>query len=161
MSDATFSKQNLMREILPGQLWLGNTGDASDYSSIYESGIVAIIDLALENMPPALARSLVYCRFPIIDGGQGSQEVLQTAIETVISLFRKEMPTLVVCGAGMSRSPAVVAAALSIINGENPDDWLRHVVSGHPHDISPQLWKDVRNVCENLKGLLAAKAKGS
>ena len=147
-----------MREILPGRLWLGNAGDTNDCSSIFEAGIVAIIDLALERIPPALARSLIYCRFPIIDGGQSGQEVLQAAIETVVSLLRKEMPTLVVCGAGMSRSPAVVAAALSIINSGNPDNWLRQVVSGHPHDISPQLWMDVRNVCDNLKELLAAKA---
>jgi hypothetical protein len=43
----------------------------------------------------------------------------------------------------MSRSPAVVAAALAIVEGGSPDEKLRQVVSGQPHDVSPQLWDAV------------------
>ena len=60
---------------------------------------------------------------------------------------KSQVPTLVYCGAGMSRSPAVVAAALSIVQGGSPEDRLREVVAGHPHDVSPQLWEAVCKVC--------------
>ncbi len=41
----------------------------------------------------------------------------------------------------MSRSPAIVAAALSIVQGGSPEDKLKEVVAGRSHDVSPQLWE--------------------
>lgn len=141
-----------MREILAGCLWLGNVGDARNMDGILSAGIVAVIDLALEDLTPVLTRSMIYCRFPIADGEQGAVPVLRTAIETVASLIRKGVPTLVYCGAGMSRSPAVVAAALSIVEGGSPEERLEQVVAGHPHDVSPQLWQAVREACSRKEG---------
>ena len=139
-----------MREIIPGKLWLGNAADAHNVESIMQAGILAVIDLAAEQPIPALPRSLVYCRFPILDGQQTSQAVLRAAIEAIVSLLNKEFPTLVYCSAGMSRSPAVVAGALSVLQGGSPDDRLRQIALGHPHDVSPQLWQDVRDVCAEI-----------
>ncbi len=139
-----------MREIIPGKLWLGNAADAHNVESIMQAGILAVIDLAAEQPMPTLPRSLVYCRFPILDGQQTSQAVLRAAIEAIVSLLNKEIPTLVYCSAGMSRSPAVVAGALSVLQGGSPDDRLRQIALGHPHDVSPQLWQDVRDVCAEM-----------
>jgi len=136
-----------MREIVPGILWLGNSADARDLQRVLDVGMVALIDLAAEDPMPAMPRSIVYCRFPIADGGQASKPVLRIAIETVASLLKNEVPTLVFCGAGMSRSPAVAAAALAIVLGGSPDERLNEVVSDHPHDVSSRLWADVREVC--------------
>lgn len=119
--------------------------------SILRSGIQAVIDLAIEQLMPTLPRSLMYCRFPIMDGQQNSQSVLHSAIEMLVSLLRKRIPTLVCCSAGMSRSPAVVAGALSVFEGRNPDDQLREIVMGHPHDVSPQLWQEVRCICVEME----------
>jgi len=47
----------------------------------------------------------------------------------------------------MSRSPAVVAAALSIVQGGGPEDKLKEVVAGHPHDVSPHLGEAVCGAC--------------
>jgi hypothetical protein len=33
----------------------------------------------------------------------------------------------------------VEAAAISIVQGGSPDDKLRSIVTGYPHDVSPQL----------------------
>ena len=143
-------EQNPMREILPGTLWLGNAADARDLKGVMDAGILAVMDLALEELTPELPRSTLYCRFPIVDGEQSSLNVLRTAIETLVSLLDKQIPTLVYCGAGMSRSPAVVAAALSVLQGRSPEDQLRQVVAGHPHDVSSRLWRDVRSVCEEI-----------
>ena len=139
-----------MREIIPGRLWLGNTGDVRNIEAIMRAGVLAVIDLAGEQMMPTLPRSLMYCRFPVLDGQQTSQTVLYSAIETLVSLLRKEIPTLVYCRAGMSRSPAVTAGAIAILQGGDPNERLRKIVLGHPHDVSPQLWQDVRNACAEM-----------
>ena len=136
-----------MREILSGRLWIGSAGDGRDPERLMVAGVVAVVNLAAEEPSPVLPRSLVYCRFPIMDGEQDTQGILDAAIHTVASLLKNEVPTLVYCGAGMSRSPAVVAAALSIVQGGSPDERLRQIVAGHPHDVSSQLWEAVQRVC--------------
>jgi hypothetical protein len=140
-----------MREILPDRLWLGNAADAHNVESIMQAGITAVIDLAIEQVMPAFPRSLIYCRFPIMDGQQGAQAILQTAIEALVSLLRHGIPTLICCSAGMSRSPAVAAGAISVCYGGTPDDRLREIVLGHPHDVSPSLWQDVRSICAEME----------
>lgn len=141
-----------MREIIPGRLWLGNAGDGRDPARLLEAGVVAVINLAVEEPSPILPRTMTYCHFPIMDGAQECEGVLAGAIQTLVSLLRNQVPVLVHCGAGMSRSPAVVAATLAIVEGGSPEERLHQVVSGHPHDVSPQLWQAVRMVIEAQKG---------
>jgi len=135
-----------MREIIPGRLWLGNAGDGRGPARLLEAGIVAVINLAVEEPSPILPRTMTYCHFPIMDGAQECEGVLVVAIQTLVSLLRNRVPVLVHCGAGMSRSPAVVAAALAIVEGGSPEERLRQIVSGHPHDVSAQLWEAVRRI---------------
>ncbi len=139
-----------MREIIPGKLWIGNAGDGRDPERLLEAGVVAIMNLAAEESSPILPRSMVYCHFPIMDGDQNGLGILDVAIRTLVSLLEKRIPTFVYCGAGMSRSPALVAAALSIVQGGSPDEKLRDVVAGHPHDVSPLLWEAVCRACRAL-----------
>jgi predicted protein tyrosine phosphatase len=136
-----------MREILLGQLWIGNAGDMRDPARLLAAGVVAVVNVAAEEPSPILPRSMVYCRFPIMDGVQEDQGILEVAIQALVSLLKNQVPTLVCCGAGMSRSPAVVAAALSIAHGGSPEEKLREVVAGQSHDVSPRLWEEVRRVC--------------
>jgi protein-tyrosine phosphatase len=79
-----------------------------------------------------------------MDGEQDDESVLDLAIQTVVSLLKKQTPTLVHCGAGMSRAPAVAAAALSIVQGGSPDEKLKEIAASRPHDVSPQLWDAVK-----------------
>jgi protein-tyrosine phosphatase len=132
-----------MRAAIPHRLWLGNALEGRDPRRLYDAGIAAIVDLAMEESPAQLPRDLVYCRFPVIDGAGNSRELLVMAVETVAALIRKEIPTLVCCGAGMSRSPAIVAAALAVAKGKSPEEQLQSLVIGAPHDVSPVLWTDV------------------
>jgi protein-tyrosine phosphatase len=132
-----------MREILPYQLWIGNAGDGRDAARLLAAGVVAVVNLAAEEPSSVLPRSMIYCHFPLIDGPQDDQTVLDVAIQTVVSLLKKRVPTLVYCGAGMSRSPAIVAAALAIVQGGSPDEKLKEIVAGHPHDVSPHLWEAI------------------
>jgi protein-tyrosine phosphatase len=137
-----------MREILPGSLWIGNAGDGRDSGRLLQAGVVAVMNLAAEEPPPVLPRSMIYCHFPIVDGAPDDQTILRVAIQTLVSLLKNQVPTLVHCRAGMGRSPAVVAAALAIVQGGSPEEKLWEVVAGHPHDVSPQLWEAVRRVFE-------------
>jgi protein-tyrosine phosphatase len=140
-----------MREILPSQLWIGNAGDGRDPERLLWAGVVALINVAAEEPSPVLPRSMVYCHFPLTDGVPDDPRVLGVAIQTVVSLLNEQIPTLVYCGAGMSRSPAVVAAALSIAKGGSPDEKLKEIVAGHPHDVSPDLWEAVCRACRALQ----------
>lgn len=129
-----------MREILPNQLWIGNAGDGRDPERLLSAGVVAVINLAAEGPSPMLPRSTI----SLTDGAADDQAI---PIQTIVSLLKTQVPTLVHCGAGMSRSPAVVAAALSIVQGGSPDDKLKEITTGHPHDVSPHLWDAVCGVC--------------
>ena len=136
-----------MREILSNQLWIGNAGDARDAGRLLRAGVAAVINLAAEEPLPNLPRSMIYCHFPLVDGPQDDEAVLDMAIQTVVCLLKNQVSTLVYCGAGMSRSPAVVAAAPSIVQGGSPDEKLKEIVAGRPHDVSPHLWEAVCRAC--------------
>ena len=140
-----------MREILPDKLWLGNAADIRNVEAMMQAGILAVVDLAYEQAMPAYPRSIAYCRFPIVDGQQSLQGILQVAIESLVAMLEAEIPVLVCCGAGMSRSPAVAAAAVAILRGGDPDDKLREITAGYPHDVSPTLWREVREICAALQ----------
>jgi protein-tyrosine phosphatase len=133
-----------MHEILPNQLWIGNAGDGRDAARLLEAGVAAVVNLAAEEPSPALPRGMIYCRLPIMDGEQDDDSVLDLAIQIVVSLLKKEIPTLVHCSAGMSRSPAVAAAALAIVQSGSPEEKLKQIAASRPHDVSPQLWEAVK-----------------
>ena len=94
---------------LPGyRLWIGHVGNVRDPRELVEAGIVAVVDLALNESSVMLGRELVYCRFPLLDGAGNPRWLLRMAVDTVAGLLRSDTPALVYCSAGMSRSPAVV-----------------------------------------------------
>jgi hypothetical protein len=133
-----------VRQVSPYWLWLGHAGDGRDFPALYEAGIRAVVQLALEE--PALhpPRDLVYCRIPLLDGAGNADDVLFLAIRTVADLLRRRVPALVCCGAGMSRAPAVAAAALALVEQEPPEDCLRRLAEhGHPTDVMPGLWNEI------------------
>jgi hypothetical protein len=135
-----------MRRIQPYHLWLGHVGDIRDLRGVLAAGMEAIVDLALNERPTVVTRELVYCRFPLVDGAGNPPWLLRTAVETVAMLLRAGTPTLVFCGAGMSRSPAVVAGGIALVRGCSPSEALALVSSSGPCDVSPGLWQDLAAV---------------
>jgi protein-tyrosine phosphatase len=140
-----------MREIPPYRLWLGHLGDVRDSRGVLAAGIAALVDLALNEPPIAAPRELVYCRFPLVDGAGNPAWLLKAAIETTTGFLKRNVPTLVYCGAGMSRSPAVAAAAISLVSGRPPDACLAMVVQSGPGDVSPTLWREIKAVLDDLR----------
>jgi len=144
-----------MREVTP-HLYLGNALDARDLRRLYELEIAAVVDLAIEEVPAQLGREIVYCRFPLVDGAGNADWLLRAAIETTCGFVPGRVKTLVACSGGMSRSPAIVAAVLALQSGKSPDECLLELVAGHPHDVSPLLWQDLRELWNRLPGAIPA-----
>jgi protein-tyrosine phosphatase len=138
-----------MRQIAPHLLWVGHAGDGSDFRHILDTGIQAVVQLAVEEPPLSLPRELTFCRFPLVDGAGNEPKVLTMAITTVANLLEQRVPTLICCGGGMSRSPAIAAAALSMVYQMTPEDSLKEVAQDHPADVVPALWQEIKAVLQS------------
>ena len=145
-----------MREILPNQLWIGNAGDGRDPERLLAAGVVAVINLAAEEPSPVLPRSMIYCHFPLMDGPQDDLRVLDVAIQTVVSLLKKPNPHAGLLRGGDEPISRHCGRCLSIVQGGSPDDKLKEIVAGHPHDVSPHLWEAVQRTCSSLTGTVNA-----
>lgn len=135
-----------MNQITPYPLWIGHAGDGRAFQKLFDEGIKAIVQLALEEPPLNPPRELIYLRFPLLDGGGNSHTMLRLAVSNVAELTRQTTPTLVCCGAGMSRSPAIAAAALSMVESVSIEKCLERVIQMHPADVSTAFWAQVREV---------------
>jgi protein-tyrosine phosphatase len=135
-----------MNQITPYPLWIGHTGDSRAFREVFERGIKVIVQLALEEPPLQPPRELIYLRFPLLDGNWNDANLLHLAIRCVAVLMQRGMPTLVGCGAGMSRSPAIVAAALATVEHAELEECLERVTQLHPADLSPGFWEDVHQL---------------
>lgn len=132
-----------MRCVNPFPMWLGGRGDVSDLSAVVALGVEAIVDLADAEPPLAVPRSLVHIRLPLVDGGGNPTWLLRLAVEVVERLVNGNVPTLVCCQSGMSRSPSVVALALSRVTGQPPAESLARCVGPGASDVSPVLWHEL------------------
>ena len=133
-----------MRQISAHLLWLGNAGDGRDYKRVLDTGIQAVVQLAAEEPVLELPRDLVYCRFPLVDGLGNDWKLLHLAIMTVANLLAMKVPTLVVSGAGLSRSPAIAAAAIAVVFQQSADECLKEIAEHAPADVAPALWEEVK-----------------
>lgn len=140
-----------MKQITPYQLWVGHAGDGRAPPVIVDNGIKAVVQLAVEELALQLPRELIYLRYPLLDGSGNKPLLLRLAIDGVAKLVEAGTPTLVCCGGGMSRSPAVIAAALAIVERTDLDEVLARMLRSHPADISPALWAEVRRLMPTLR----------
>lgn len=142
-----------MRQIFPHLLWLGNAGDGRDFRQQLDAGIKAVVQLAEEEPALQPPRDMMYFRCPLADGPGNDETYLLLTIVTIANLLERRIPTLVCCGGGMSRSPAVAAAALAMVYQEVPDEVLKKVAEHHPADVVPGLWNDVKTALEKERGI--------
>jgi protein-tyrosine phosphatase len=140
----------LIRGVFSNLLFVGNAIDARDLRLLYDNGIRAVVDLAINEKPAQLGREMIYCRFPINDGDGNSNAIIALVIRTVEALVRDDTRTLVACSAGMSRSPAIAAITLAVLSGREPDECLRQVIDRAPNDISPILWTHIKGVYNEM-----------
>ena len=145
-----------MRQILPHELWVGHDGDARDFTRIHEAGIKALVQLAFEEPALQTPRDLLYFRFPLVDGSGNQGDFLAMAIHLVSELLSRRVPTLVCCGAGMSRSPCIAAAALAIHLRVPFGSCLEIVTGQGPSDISRGLCAEVSEITEESRRIFGA-----
>jgi len=126
-------------------LWVNHAGDGRAYQEAADRGIRAIVQVAITELPLHPPREFVYCRIPLMDGCGNDPGILQLAIGSVATLLCQGIPTLVCCAAGMSRSPAIAAAAIARVEGLDLDECLKMVAKFRVADVSPGLWEDVRH----------------
>ena len=140
----------MIREIHPDCLFVGNAMDCRDLGLLSDNRIAAVVDLAANEPPAQLARDMIYCRIPIVDGDANPNAIIETAVRCVVTLVNNNIRAMVACSAGMSRSPAIAAAAMAILTKIQPDECLRTITSDAPHDVSPLLWSHVKTVCSEI-----------
>jgi protein-tyrosine phosphatase len=140
-----------MNQIKPHPLWVGHTGEGRDFREIFDAGIEAVVQVAAEEPPPQPPREVICCHFPLVDGPGNRAALLSLAIQTVATLVKIRLPTLVICSAGVSRSPAIAAVALALAHREPVEDWLARVVRCHPSDVSPGFWIEVTRILPTLR----------
>lgn len=141
-----------MDQIPPHRLWIGHAGDSRNYSQLLESGIKAVVQLALEELPLQPPRDFTYLRFPLVDGDCNAAGLIDLAILAVATLIKSRVPTLVCCAAGMSRSPAIAAGALAVATQETPESSLIHVAQYRRADVSPGLWSQILEALTSSAG---------
>ncbi len=139
-----------MKQVRDHTLWIGHAGDGRDFRAILDAGIRAIVQLAIEEPPIQPPRELIFLRFPLLDGGGNDVAVLRLAIDAVLDLIEREIPTLVCCGAGMSRSPGIVAAALAHAYRSQPEQVLQVILQDRPSDVSPALWAEIQATLKSM-----------
>jgi protein-tyrosine phosphatase len=133
-----------MRPIASYSLWLGHVDDAVNLEGLDKLRILAVVDLARNELPVILPRELTYCRFPLVDGSGNPPWLLRAAVDTVAGLVRQEVSTLVYCSAGLSRSPCIGAAALAKVRKCSLRDALALVLESRRSDVSPGLFLDLQ-----------------
>jgi hypothetical protein len=135
---------DLLRQITSTSCWIGTAADCQSFREIFDLGIQAVVQLAAEEPALAAPRELLLFRFPILDSSGNDPVVLRLAIQTIGQLIAARIPALLSCSAGMSRSPAILAAALALTDRCSIDDCLKRVIGDGPSEVSPALWNEIR-----------------
>lgn len=141
----------IMRSVIPARLWIGNLRDLGSPRAILDAGIAAVVQLSVEETLPQLPRDLVFCHFPLVDGDGNDPAILRLCLHCVAELLTDGVPTLVCCGGGMSRSPTIASAAVSLLEYRPIDEAVRSITADGAIDISPAFWNDVVRVLEGMK----------
>jgi protein-tyrosine phosphatase len=139
LASPALTEESVVRHIPDYSLWLGHAGDARDRNELLRLGVGAVVDLAVEEPPAVAGHEMVYCRFPL----------LRAAIDLTATLLRQKIPTLVACSSGLSRAPAVAAAALVRLGRPTLQDAIMHLANFGQFDVSSGLLQDVVNVMES------------
>lgn len=128
-----------MRRIEKHPVWIGHVGDLLDVRGVMAAGVSAVVELA-DNEPFAnLPRDLIRLRFPLSDGGDNPPWLLRLAVDSLATLIREAVPTLVCCSCGLNRSVCLVAAGLARVQGACFAEKLAWLAALGPADVSPRL----------------------
>lgn len=132
--------------------FIGNRGDFRDNAVLRRAAIQAIVDLAMEELPVTASRETLMFRIPLEDGGGNEAETLRLGVDLVHTLLVMGRTTLIVCSAGMSRSPSIVALAIARKRNIEPEAALSILAAHGPVDVSPAFWAGLRRAHDARNG---------
>lgn len=124
--------------------------DIRDLRLLYDHQLAAVVDLAANERPAQLSHDLIYLRVPLVDGNGNPSSTIELAVRCLVMLIDKRVKTVVACSAGMSRAPAIAAAAIAVTTQRPIEECLLQIVAHAPHDLSSTLWSQVRAVYQEL-----------
>lgn len=137
-----------MRKVEGRALWIGNSSDLRDPQSVLAAGIEAVMELAAGEPLAVLPREIIRCRFPLCDGEDNPEWLLRFAATTVATFLRANVPVLICCSAGMSRSVVVAAAGIALAENRQLVESLTIVAESGPADVSPGLFIQLKHALE-------------
>jgi len=140
-----------MYEIHPNLFWVGHALDIREPRGLFDAGITAVVDVAFEELPAQLPRQLIYCRFPLNDGGGNAPSVLTQTVQTLVDLLSSGTRTVVACSAGMSRSPTIAAFSLAAHLSQEPNDVITRIADIKSLELKRALWNDVADVFSKIR----------
>ncbi len=128
-----------MRQVPGYPVWIGHRGDLRDPRSISAAGISFLVDLAIDEPVPQVSRELAFARFPLYDGAGNEAWLVRAAIDTCVFALRSNQTLMVMCSSGLSRSPSIAAAAISVHYSLPPGECLK-LTTAECGDVSPSFW---------------------
>lgn len=98
------------------KIYLGNSKDAANDFDLAQAGITAVLNVAID-LPCPVRKGIVSYRVGLYDGPGNPAGMFEAAVVTLGSLIEGDHTVLIHCHAGISRSPAVLAAYLTAKKG--------------------------------------------
>ena len=95
------------------QLWLGDAEDACDNTTLKRVGVTAVLNVANGMYEGPDYLSFKHLKIGLLDDGSDQEIMKQLAAYTLKQLIDSGEVVLIHCGAGLSRSPYIVARYLS------------------------------------------------
>ena len=121
-----------MRRVADG-LWLGDVQDAGRPDELRARGVTRIVSLIDAELDEPYPETVRVTRHPLTDGQAAEWAPFAAATDTVRGALDADESVLCHCSAGISRSGAVVAAALAVRHDESFDAGLERVVAAKPN----------------------------
>lgn len=139
MIDGNFTLSTQLTEIAP-RLYLGSVNDLKNRALIESKGITAIVSVC-RYVPHKEYQNCIRIHVPLEDGEGNTLARFTCAANNVYGLLGAYRETVFVhCRAGMSRSPAVVAAAYAKYRGVTFREAVAYIKKVRDISINPALF---------------------
>jgi atypical dual specificity phosphatase len=127
-----------MKELLSERLYIGDSLDAEDHQKHKASNITNVVTLSTETSETTHHRELI--------DGRNPQLKFNHAVVTVLKLLQSQTATILLhCSAGVSRTGAVSAAVLAVLQSTTYERALETVSDVKPNvNPHPDLEKQAR-----------------
>lgn len=119
-------------------LFVGTIDDAGTPSALRTHDVDTVVSLTYETPADELSKDIEHVSVPMMDGPRNDADEFRRAVRTVYDRVREGECVLVHCSAGASRSVAVAAVVVSLVDSRDIDRAFQVVAESRaeadPHD---------------------------